>query len=81
MDNSGWWSKPVRIRIGHGTTRIAVTNTVQAATLLLEQWPGGAGPKHLAARKACVAVLEGKAPPARARRAFEAAAREADILG
>ncbi|MGQ2906725.1 MAG: DUF982 domain-containing protein [Aliihoeflea sp.] len=58
-----------------------MTSTVQAADILLNRWPGDRGArKHLAARKACIAVLEGIKEARAARLAFEAAAKEADIL-
>ena len=56
-------------------------STLQAADILLHRWPGDPGArKHLAARKACIAVLEGIKEARAARLAFEAAAKEADIL-
>jgi hypothetical protein len=57
-----------------------VTSTREAAELLLTRWPVDGGQKHLAARKACLAVLQGQREAIEARKAFAAAAEEAGIL-
>ena len=79
MDEQFDQSVPVAIDPSGGTT-IIVTNTRQAAELLLSRWPVDGGAKHLAARKACLAVLEGIKKGRDARKAFEAAAIEANIF-
>ena len=64
-------------RLGHA--RI-VADTVQAAATLLEGWPEDRrGPKYRAALRACMDVLEQRKGVASARRAFIAAAREANF--
>ena len=80
MDESEWWPEPVRVVIV-GKTYI-VRRAWKAAELLLYHWPAGYrdGAKHLAARAACLAELEGKSKPGAARKAFIAAAKEAKVL-
>ncbi len=69
---------PVMLRPG----RIHMVGSArEAAETLLFRWPvEKPGKRHLAAREACLKVLQGVAETRRARRAFEAAAREAGIL-
>jgi hypothetical protein len=75
-----WWNKPVPIHLRVGGASIQnVSNALQAAELLLNRWPID-GRKALAARRACLQVLEGVRKAEVARNAFEAAAAEADIL-
>lgn len=78
----GSFDKPVRVIIEErGNIADNVTSAAQAAEILLHRWPGDPGArKHLAARKACIAVLEGLKDARAARLAFEAAAAEANIL-
>lgn len=58
-----------------------VGSAKEAAETLLYRWPGTIDTrKHLAARKACLAVLEGVGEARKARAAFEAAAKEAGIF-
>lgn len=75
------FDEPVQILTGKNksVTR-QVTSTADAANYLLYHWPIGGGRKHLAARKACLDVLEGLKAAHVARKAFAAAADEADIL-
>lgn len=69
---------PVAIRSG---LTLNVTSTRQAADVLLNKWPASADTrKHLAARRACLEVLQGLAETRKAKRAFAAAAKEAGIL-
>lgn len=78
----GRFDRPVRVMVEQrGNIADNVTTTAQAADILLHRWPGDPGAKkHLAARKACIAVLEGLKDARAARLAFEAAAAEANIL-
>lgn len=76
-----WWDKPTNVFVDD-STMVAVTRLGRAVELLLNDWPGN-GPAYLAARKA---ALEAYSSPddvlaqAKARQAFEEAAREAGIL-
>ena len=80
-DEHKWFDHPVAIMAGrHSWTRQDITSTRQAAEYLLYKWPEQRGSKHLAARKACMAVLDGLKDVRTARKAFAAAAAEADIL-
>lgn len=75
------FDRPVKILTGrHATVVRQVTSTAEAADYLLHKWPVSGGNKHLAARKACMAVLQGLKASHVARKAFAEAADEADIL-
>lgn len=64
---------------GRGRGRL-ITDTVQAAEILLDQWPKERrGPKYRAALRVCMEVMEQRRPVSSARRAFIAAAKEARI--
>lgn len=70
----------MRVKVGPaGNVTYVVNNAVMATYLLLNAWPTEGGPAHLAARVASMAAIEG-GDPAAASVAFEAAAREADVL-
>ena len=73
------FDRPVRILLGRSGKVRSVTSTREAAECLLNRWPIE-GLKHFQARLACMAVLEGIKEIRTARKAFEAAAAEADIL-
>lgn len=74
------WDKPVEIELGRiGHCRV-VTSTREAAECLMTRWPEAGGPAQAAARRACLEVLEGNAPPEVARQAFIDAAEEAGIF-
>jgi hypothetical protein len=73
------FDRPAQIVTGpHGSVVLRIDTAMQAADYLLNKWPTPGGAKHLAARKVCVAVLEGLKKSQVARKAFEAAAYEAD---
>ena len=77
---SGWFDAPVTVLDAGEARSFDVTNTRQAADILLHRWPNAWSGRHRAARLACLAVLKGFKPPVLARRAFAEAAREAEIL-
>ena len=77
-----WWDQPVRVLIGNNLT-YHVTRPDKAAELLLEEWPDQRGPAFARAQEAVLAAMEdpdSHSARLAARMAFEAAAREADIL-
>ncbi len=74
------FDRPVRVEMGGPGKIRTVTTTREAAECLLYSWPTDGGRRHLAARKACMAVLDGLKEARSARLAFENAAEEADIL-
>jgi hypothetical protein len=75
------FDEPVRIALGRsGNTIFNVERVAQAADILMNRWPVATGQRHMVARKACLAVLEGKKEASVARAAFINAAIEADIL-
>lgn len=79
-DHERAFDRPVHIKLGRHAT--AIGTAYDAGKTLLERWPvGKAGPKHEAARRACWRALKGEIVAKRAREAFEAAAKESDILG
>lgn len=65
-----------------GAVRHLITDVEKAALFLLHLWPKDhmTSRAHLAARKAALAALEGKATPDKFRSAFVKAAEEAGIL-
>lgn len=74
------FDRPVPIRLKDGHFR-SIESVQDAAQALLYKWPDdGAGRGHLAARKACLKVLEGVVEARAAREAFEAAAKESGNL-
>ena len=80
--NRGWFDQVVPIVLATRPNVVhRVNNAVQADRFLAEGWPIRSTEKHLAARRACVAVLRGQREAAFARRAFAEAAEEARILG
>ncbi|MGB3386907.1 MAG: DUF982 domain-containing protein [Pseudaminobacter sp.] len=71
---------PVTVRLApDGEPRILKTAR-DASDFLLHNWPGKKTPKQRAALQACHDAQNGHKPAMTARRAFIAAAREADIL-
>jgi hypothetical protein len=74
------FDEPVRIALGRSGNTINVERVAQAADILMNRWPVATGQRHMVARKACLAVLEGKKEASVARAAFINAAIEADIL-
>lgn len=79
-DDDKRFDRPVKLMIGGpGKVRI-VTSTRETAECLMQRWPAKGGGKHLQARLACLAVLEGAKPASLACKALEAAAEEVGIL-
>ena len=75
------FDEPVRIALGRSRNSIfKVERVAQAADILMNRWPVATGQRHMAARKVCLAVLEGRKEASAARAAFISAAIEADIL-
>lgn len=71
---------PVHVYAGSPTKVRAIASARGAAHYLQYEWPAAPGLKHLQARLACLAVLEGRRKAASARKAFEMAAIEVNIL-
>lgn len=77
-----WWDRPVRVLIKPNLA-YTVASSRKAAEILLNEWPTKTGRGHLAARKAVLRSMEhveDEGARSDAIAAFEAAAREADIL-
>jgi hypothetical protein len=76
----GYWDNPVTIEtltLGRYRT---VSNTAEAARVLLEEWPTDEGEAYLAAKTTCLLALEGTMTTEEARTAFLAAAAEAGVF-
>ncbi|QND69385.1 DUF982 domain-containing protein (plasmid) [Mesorhizobium sp. AR07] len=73
------FERQVVVQIGRHSPERAVFDVNDAAAILL-QVSGRQTEKRRAAMDACLKALRGKAHPPAARRAFVAAAREANIL-
>lgn len=74
------WNKPVTfqtMKIGRYRT---IDSTTEAALTLMNEWPTETGKNLQSAKRACLAVLEGKASPIKARNAFLKAAEEAHVF-
>lgn len=75
------FEEPVRVALGRSRNTVyTVDRVAQAADILLNRWPAKTGKMHIAARKACLGVLDGLKEARYARAAFVKAAIEADIL-
>lgn len=76
-----WFSPGVRVAFGRIGQSVVVSSAEKAAELLLDKrWPKPDGRKQIDARRACLEVLDGLKEARHARRAFEAAAKDADVL-
>lgn len=71
---------PVTIETSQTGRYMTVTRTAQAASLLLGKWPTTSGPKYRAALRAIKQVLEQEKTVSVGRKAFTAAAKEADVF-
>lgn len=71
---------PVTVRSGAADTNLALNSAREASDFLLSNWAGKRTPKHRAALQACHDAIAGEKPVMNARRAFIAAAREADVF-
>lgn len=77
---TGRWDEPVTYetqRLGQYRT---ITSAAEAARALSDDWPAETGKALKKARETCLAVLEGEAEPAAARKAFLKAAEEAGVF-
>lgn len=79
IDPSWRWSPPVYVTTAQAGL-VAGIGDVLAALQAMETWPKRSGRKYRQAVKACSAVMEGLGETAEARRAFEAAASDAQKL-
>ncbi|PLP56421.1 DUF982 domain-containing protein [Mesorhizobium loti] len=78
--NEGWFSKVVPVATGILGDIRHISNARQAIDLLTNHWPDAGTRKHLDAKRASQAVINGSASGDTAREAFVEAAREARIL-
>ncbi|OJF98715.1 DUF982 domain-containing protein [Pararhizobium antarcticum] len=73
------WSKSVTLALEGPGKYTTITNTVEASWAMIEDWPLDDAPLLTRALDLCAAVAEGKKPSEDARKAFLAAAAEAEI--
>lgn len=82
--SSDAFDKPVRVALGPaGNITHVISTPLQAAEKLLNEWPAVSGNRQVAARKAVLKAMENAQDAllrAKARKAFEEAAKEAGIL-
>jgi len=71
---------PLTVKSGDAGENLVLRTAREASDYLLNKWPGKKSPKHRAALQACHDAIAGDKPAMIARRAFLAAAREADVL-
>jgi len=71
---------PLTVKLGETGNHQILKTAQEASDFLLNNWPGKRSPKHRAALQACHDAMAGNKPVMAARRAFIAAAREADVL-
>lgn len=77
---TGQWDEPVTFETSkHGQFR-TIASTVEAAHVLISQWPHATGKAYAKAQKACLGVLEGRKKASAARKAFVKAAAEASVF-
>ncbi len=73
------FSNPLHVVEQNGRVRRQLSDVETAARWLLEKWPGPDTAKAKAARRACLAALEGQASADAARKAVYAVLRERGI--
>ena len=73
------WSKPVSIAIEGPGKYTTISNATEASWAMIEDWPLDDAPALDRALDICAQVVEGKRPAEDARKAFLAAAAEAEI--
>jgi Protein of unknown function (DUF982) len=72
---------PVTVETDAADRERVVTDTIQAAEILLRRWPDdGRGQKYKAALRACMDAMEQRRAVASARKAFVEAAKDAHIF-
>ena len=76
----GWFSMPVPVSVGIIGDVRHISSARQALVLLTGNWRDEGSAKHRAAKRECLAAINGDATGETARQAFIAAAREARVL-
>ncbi|MEX0405076.1 DUF982 domain-containing protein [Aquibium sp. LZ166] len=71
---------PVTVKAGNEGDSKVLSSPREASDFLLNNWQGKRSAKHRAALQACHDAVSSGKPAMTARRAFVAAAREADLL-
>ncbi|KQS96718.1 MULTISPECIES: DUF982 domain-containing protein [unclassified Rhizobium] len=73
------WTKSVTLALEGPGKYTTISNTTEASWAMIEDWPLDDAPALDRALDICAQVVEGKRPSEDARRAFLAAAAEAEI--
>ncbi len=73
------WTKPVTLALEGPGKYVTIANTTEASWAMIEDWPLEDAPALDRALEICAEVVEGKRPAEDARKAFLAAAAEAEI--
>lgn len=76
----GLWDKPVEVMVESSDHFRCVASSRDAVAFLMTSWPTKGGKSFSAARRACLAALDGKIADAQAKLVFVHAADEAGIL-
>ena len=71
---------PVTVKADSAGAILTLRTARETSDFLLNKWPGKRSEKHRAALQACSDALAGDKPVMNARRAFVAAAREANVF-
>ncbi|HEV7245668.1 MAG TPA: DUF982 domain-containing protein [Shinella sp.] len=77
---TGTWRDPITFVTPKVGQYLTISNTAEAARVLLDHWPVEHGKALKRAKAACLAVLHGDENPETAREAFLKAAEEAGVL-
>ncbi|WP_438749179.1 DUF982 domain-containing protein [Pararhizobium sp. O133] len=73
------WTRSVTLALEGPGKYVTISNTTEASWAMIEDWPLDDAPALDRALDICAQVVEGKRPSEDARRAFLAAAAEAEI--
>jgi hypothetical protein len=74
------WDEPIELMIDNSDHFRCVSSSRDAMAFLMTSWPSKRGKSFSAARRACLAALNGKIAGATAKSVFVLAADEAGIL-
>ncbi|MBY5682670.1 DUF982 domain-containing protein [Rhizobium leguminosarum] len=78
--NDDLWDKPIELMIENSDHFRSIRGTRDAMACLMTSWPTKGGKAFSAARRACLAAIDGKVASEEAKLAFIRAAEEAGIL-
>lgn len=79
MESAHNWQRSVVLTNPEADVFVIVRNALEAAAYLMDFWPRQRGPAFFRAIRVCADALEGEAADEDVRKAFLAAAQDADI--